>query len=582
MIPGGDHSSRTLLLRQFSSYSEVVPTGNNSTASNTPTRTPRPSSACYTSMFAEDDDDNNNTSIAASDDLSQPLLPSLEYEESSHSSSIDDASIQNSSSPPNWKLWVGFTLLVTTGVGNVIFAKLQALPMYNYPTFLNMYANLLYILMSFAYIKPVTTFGWFNHSIPYSHFTNLSKKPFFIMGCLDAVGAAMQVLATVYLPGTLLVLIPQAAIPLSMLAGSAILREKYTQNQFLGASVVFCGILVVLYPILTHQSEADHYCQAKDVQKDCVLCEAETTEEDCTSHLKGHNNSHHSTAWIHSLATISTGNGTDTNDNTDHYCIWISREVSVRDDDWLVFAWSIVMLISCVPSVMSTVYKQVALQTPLDPILVNGWVALFQFLCGMFLVVPSGLVSSPKVHPLELGTNWMNAMECLFTQTNSIHVGCHPDDCFRAALWVHISLANSAIYALAMIFVLKYGGCDLMYLGLTLVVPLGHLAFSFHSSFSTTSIYDILGLVVLVIGLFMYRFGYKRADDSVNVSSSDIRHHPNEQFYQALPGGEHVLNEDENNPLINSSGQMSVTTPNAMKEGFLEFLREPFMLAGDI
>ncbi|KAG7338856.1 CRT-like, chloroquine-resistance transporter-like protein, partial [Nitzschia inconspicua] len=197
-----------------------------------------------------------------------------------------------------------------------------------------------------------------------------------------------------------------------------------------------------------------------------------------------------------------------------------------------------------------TVYKQVALQTPLDPILVNGWVALFQFLCGMFLVVPSGLVSSPKVHPLELGTNWMNAMECLFTQTNSIHVGCHPDDCFRAALWVHISLANSAIYALAMIFVLKYGGCDLMYLGLTLVVPLGHLAFSFHSSFSTTSIYDILGLVVL--------------------------------FYQPLPGGEHVLDEDENNPLINSSGQMSVTTPNATKEGFLEFLREPFMLAGDI
>jgi drug/metabolite transporter (DMT)-like permease len=444
--------------------------------------------------------------------------------------------------------------------------------------------------MSFAYIIPVATFGWFNHSIPYSHLTYLSKKPFFIMGCLDAIGAAMQVLATVYLPGTLLVLIPQAAIPLSMLAGSWILREKYTQNQYLGASVVFCGILVVLYPILTHQAEADHYCRAIDLDNDCVLCEAETTQEDCLSHLKNydsgeaHNNN--VTTWIRSLAAVTGGNGTDSNDdddNMDRYCVWVSRKVSIKDEDWLVFAWSIVMLISCVPSVMSTVYKQVALQTPLDPILINGWVALFQFLCGTFLVVPSGLVSSPKVHPLELGTNWLHAMECLFTQTNSIHVGCHPDDCFRAALWVHMSLVNSAVYALAMIFVLKYGGCDLMYLGLTLVVPLGHLAFSFHSSFSTTTIYDVLGLMVLVIGLFMYRFGYKRAE---HTATPHIREHQetHHQIYQPLPGGDQPEGNDldADDALNNASGQISVANTNATKEGFLEFLREPFMLVGDI
>jgi hypothetical protein len=46
----------------------------------------------------------------------------------------------------------------------------------------------------------------------------LAKKPFLVMGFLDAISAAMQVLATIYLPGTLLVLLPQAAIPLSMLA----------------------------------------------------------------------------------------------------------------------------------------------------------------------------------------------------------------------------------------------------------------------------------------------------------------------------------------------------------------------------
>ena len=29
----------------------------------------------------------------------------------------------------NWKLWIVFGLLVASGVGNVIFAKLQSLPM---------------------------------------------------------------------------------------------------------------------------------------------------------------------------------------------------------------------------------------------------------------------------------------------------------------------------------------------------------------------------------------------------------------------------------------------------------------------
>jgi hypothetical protein len=66
------------------------------------------------------------------------LLPSLEYEESTHGSNSSTTSSVLSRRTKNWKLWVGFVLLVVTGVGNVIFAKLQALPMYNYPTFLNM------------------------------------------------------------------------------------------------------------------------------------------------------------------------------------------------------------------------------------------------------------------------------------------------------------------------------------------------------------------------------------------------------------------------------------------------------------
>jgi hypothetical protein len=140
MIPGGDHNSRTLLLRQVSSYSDVVPAG--ASASNTPTYTPQPSSSSYIASF-QDHEVEETMATVTSDDLLRPLLPSLEYEESSHSSSTNFSSSapqqqEQQLTVTNWKLWVGFTLLVCTGVGNVIFAKLQALPMYNYPTFLNM------------------------------------------------------------------------------------------------------------------------------------------------------------------------------------------------------------------------------------------------------------------------------------------------------------------------------------------------------------------------------------------------------------------------------------------------------------
>jgi hypothetical protein len=141
MIPGGDHSSRTLFLRQVSSYSEVVPGGPSPT--NTPTHTPRPSSSSYTAIF-QDDEMDEAMSIVTSVDLSRPLLlPTLEYEDSTHSSSTNSSSSsqRGQQALTNWKLWVGFTLLVLTGVGNVLFAKLQALPMYNYPTFLNMVRN---------------------------------------------------------------------------------------------------------------------------------------------------------------------------------------------------------------------------------------------------------------------------------------------------------------------------------------------------------------------------------------------------------------------------------------------------------
>eukprot|EP00606_Chrysophyceae_sp_TOSAG23-5_P000579 GSChrysophyteH2.ASY1.ANO1.409.1 assembled CDS len=84
--------------------------------------------------------------------------------------------------------------------------------MRNYPNFLNLLTTFIYLPTSFAYIIPSIKSG----RIPREQ-ADMPKKPFFVMGFLDAIAGIMQVFAATYLPGPLLILLSQAAIPMSML-----------------------------------------------------------------------------------------------------------------------------------------------------------------------------------------------------------------------------------------------------------------------------------------------------------------------------------------------------------------------------
>ena len=104
MIPTGDHSSRSIVhgrVSSWASWSEAATTNR--------------------------DDEESESLDLVSQDLSRPLLPELEYEDS------DDGllSIVSEYLPKtNWRLWLVFLVLVLSGVSNVVLAKLQAVPMY--------------------------------------------------------------------------------------------------------------------------------------------------------------------------------------------------------------------------------------------------------------------------------------------------------------------------------------------------------------------------------------------------------------------------------------------------------------------
>lgn len=140
-----------------------------------------------------------------------------------------------------------------------------------------------------------------------------------------------------------------------------------------------------------------------------------------------------------------------------------------------------------------------------------GFTGLFQLIFSVVFVVPSaGLAIGIPLQ--ELPHNLWDGLRCYFGKS-SINSGCHPDKTCEsgdAFLYVNLCLFCQAVYLLCMMLVLKYGSTSLLYLALTLMVPMGNLAFSlpFMPFPTMMHVSDIVALLVIVVGLMLYRFGH--------------------------------------------------------------------------
>ncbi len=156
-----------------------------------------------------------------------------------------------------------------------------------------------------------------------------------------------------------------------------------------------------------------------------------------------------------------------------------------------------------------------------EQIYLNGWVAVFQFFFSLVLAVPSSLASDPPVQIPDLPQNMWNGVRC-YVGINSMTCGadenddsCTADDCMPGGpMFVNIYLVFNQFYNLLIILILKYGSSNLLYLALTLMVPLGNVAFTlpFVPENSPLKATDIIGLVVICFGLGCYRFASKLYD----------------------------------------------------------------------
>ncbi|CAI5707881.1 hypothetical protein KXD40_005047 [Peronospora effusa] len=308
--------------------------------------------------------------------------------------------------------------------------KLLTIPMHNYPMFLNLLTTFVYIPISFAYILLMIKYGTAitrqQRSIP--------KQKFAVMGGLDSIAGILQVFAATYLGGSLIILLGQAAIPISMLISRLLLNAKYSSYQYVGAIIVSMGLLIVL------------------------------------------------------------GFG-DTNSTT-------------GTNSHILVLWSIVMIFSCVPMCLSSVYKEKALgETELDAIYLNGWIALFQFVFAIPLTFPASMVGDHPVSPSELPENLYDGLMCYLGQ-NTITDGAHKDDCEKATIYVTAYMLFNVAYNLLIILILKFGSANILWLAMTIMVPLGNVAFTFPFMPEHQPLHakDIAGLVFIMLGLFVYRF----------------------------------------------------------------------------
>eukprot|EP00980_Cylindrotheca_fusiformis_P003313 scaffold746_cov123-Cylindrotheca_fusiformis.AAC.1 len=277
--------------------------------------------------------------------------------------------------------------------------------------------------------------------------------------------------------------------------------ERFHAYQYVGAVVVVLGIVVVLEPMFSHRRAPDYICQTNeqifDPDEFCTLCRVEMTQESCYSH------------------TITTNNTTtgSSNSTTSLVCEWIAHDptsdTAAATEERNTILWSLVVIVSCIPMTLSSLYKEMTLdRVELDPVYLNGWTALFQTGYSLIMAVPAGMLFSPPVHPTELPGHLQDAWQCYYYGKGAIDTGCHPDDLCGQAFWLfNLNFVLVCMFTVLSVYMLKYGSTSLLFLAFTIQVPLGNLVFClpFMPGYAPMHVSDIVGLIVIVTGLILYR-----------------------------------------------------------------------------
>lgn len=182
---------------------------------------------------------------------------------------------------------------------------------------------------------------------------------------------------------------------------------------------------------------------------------------------------------------------------------------TTNSDSLTQIFWVTVLVLSCIPMCMSSVYKEKALgEIDIDVVYLNGWVCIFQFIIAIPLCFPSAAIINLPYD--QIIPNIYGGMLC-WAGINSIEEfdGVHqPDNCEMGPIFVSLFFFFNVIYNLLIIVILKHGSANILWMSSTVIVPLSNLAFSlnFMPGHRPLTSWDLIGLGVIMFGLVLYRF----------------------------------------------------------------------------
>ena len=167
----------------------------------------------------------------------------------------------------------------------------------------------------------------------------------------------------------------------------------------------------------------------------------------------------------------------------------------------------ILFIASDIPNAFSGVYKEIAFkgEADLDIFMVNAWVSFFQFGWGCLFFPLTILPQFGGISFYEIPRNFADGAKCLVGINST-----DKDHCEGAWWFVGGYMLANITYNLVLLAVIKYGSASLLYIASAVVLPLANISFAFHFIMGDQAQplhwYDIVGLVVILVGLILYRF----------------------------------------------------------------------------
>jgi drug/metabolite transporter (DMT)-like permease len=345
----------------------------------------------------------------------------------------------------NTSLLISCGVLLVSAIGNQVFYKKMIGKFQNYPYFLSQWTTLVYLPVFWGLV-------WYSRYSGSNEVTeemrNFPKYKFFIMGMFDAIAGLLAIFGAVHTSGSMQSLLNQTMIPFTMILAYMFLKERYSVNQLVGASILAAGILTALLP--------EYF-----------------------------------------------GNSGDSSDG----------------DNQLIF--NILFLAQNIPAAMSCVYKQYAFTVDIEANYLQAWVAFWQFLFGLVLAPTNAFafLGQSQIPLKEIPVTVYNGFKCMIG-INTVISDCTEnvcDDCSGSWIPLVIYLAFNMAMNVALVLVIKYGGANMYNLVGALALPLIQLAFcvSFiNNPPDPIHWYIILSLVLILFGLFIYRYKKAGTEDS--------------------------------------------------------------------